>query len=210
MQSLARTQPGTQPIAMPASAGEVLFLEGDPCDHIYELRDGIARGVIVSPDGDRQIAAFFFNGDQIGLPVSDRYRFTAEAVTDLHYVRCSRGSWNEALIRSCRDEGRLLPSICAEQDPILRRGIIIGRSGVLTRVCAFLVSIADRLASDHGGLVLPLPQADIAAYLATTPESVCRAFRQLREMGVISMARRDRLVICDHAELESMAAGNAD
>lgn len=196
---------------MPASAGEILFLEGDPCDHIYELRRGIVRGVIVSSEGDRQIAAFFFAGDQIGLPVSDSYRFTAEAVTDLHYVRHSRGSWNEALIRSCREEGRLLPSISAEQDPILRRGIIIGRSGILTRVCAFLVSIADRLqVEEDGAMRLALPQVDIAAYLATTPESVCRALRRLRQIGVIAMPCRERIAIVDRPLLESIAAGSWD
>ncbi|WP_296676864.1 Crp/Fnr family transcriptional regulator [Novosphingobium sp.] len=194
---------------MPADAGEVLFLEGDACEHVYELRDGIARGVSISPDGERQVTAFFFAGDQIGLPVAHTYRFTAEAVTSLHYVRHSRHRWNEALITSCRDEGRLLPSICAEQDPIFRRGIIIGRNGVLVRICAFLVSIVDRLPQIDGQLDFPLTQLDIAAYLATTPETVCRGFRQLREAGVISMPRRDRMLIRAPARLQAIASGAA-
>jgi len=192
---------------MPADPGEVLFLEGDPCEQVYELRQGIVRGVSNLADGDRQISAFFFAGDQIGLPVSDTYRFTAEAVTSVLYVRHSRLRWHEALIRSCREEGRLLPSICAEQDPIFRRGILIGRNSVLVRIGAFLVSMIDRLPEEDGALVFPLSQVDIAAYLATAPESVCRGFRQLREMGVIAMPRRDRLVIRDRAWLELIASG---
>jgi CRP-like cAMP-binding protein len=194
-------------IAMPADPGETLFLAGDPCEHVYELRQGIVRGVSILADGERQISAFFFAGDQIGLPVSDCYRFTAEAVTNVLYVRHSRLRWHEALIRSCNEEGRLLPSICAEQDPIFRRGIIIGRNSVLVRICAFLVSMIDRLPEVDGALFFPLPQVDIAAYLATAPESVCRGFRQLREMGVIAMPRRDRLVIKDRIWLETIASG---
>lgn len=207
MQSYAKTEISHQTVAMPADPGEMLFLEGDPCEHVYELRRGIVRGVSISMEGERQITAFFFPGDQIGLPVMENYRFTAEAVSDVLYVRHSRLRWHEAFIRSCREEGRLLPSICAEQDPMFRRGIIIGRNGVLTRIAAFLISVIDRLPEADGSLEFPLPQVDIAAYLATAPESVCRGFRQLREMGVISMPRRDRLQIKDRRRLEAIASG---
>jgi CRP-like cAMP-binding protein len=211
MHSLAKLQSGRHEIAMPAKAGEMLFLEGEPCDHVYELRSGIARGISISEEGDRQVTGFFFAGDQIGLPVSQAYRFTAEAVTDLLYVRHSLPRWHEALIRSCREEGRLLPSICAEQDPIFRRGMILGRHGVLVRVCAFLVSIIDRLPVDEDGmLLLPLPQVDIAGYLATSPESVCRVFRHLRERRAMSMLSRDRIVIVDRAAIEAIASGHAE
>ncbi len=199
--------PNALAIGYHADPGEVLFLEGDPSNHVFELRRGIVRGVSNSADGERQISAFFFAGDQIGLPIADTYRFTAEAVAEVAYVRHSATRWHEALLRSCRDEGRLLPSICAEQDPIFRRGIIIGRSGVLVRICAFLISMIDRLPEDDGALVFPLPQVDIAAYLAITPETVCRGFRQLREMGIISMPRRDRLILRDRSRLEAIASG---
>ncbi len=197
----------TLAIGYHAEPGEVLFRDGDPCDHVFELRRGIVRGVSNSVDGERQISAFFFAGDQIGLPISESYRFTAEAVTEVGYVRHAASRWHEALLRSCRDEGRLLPSICAEQDPIFRRGIIIGRNGVLVRICAFLISLIDRLPEEDGALVFPLPQIDIAAYLAITPETTCRGFRQLREMGIISMPRRDRLRLLDRARLEALASG---
>lgn len=207
--NLVSSQTRFREIAMPARAGEMLFLEGNPCDYVYELRQGIARGVRITRDGERQIMAFFFAGDQLGLPISEGYRFTAEAVTDLLYIRHRRQHWHEALIRSCRDDGRLLPAICAEQDPFFRRGNIVGRHGVLIRVCVFLTSIADRLNSDgDGALHLPLPQIDIAAYLATSPESVCRAFRQLREMRVIAMPRRDHVTIIDCGQLATLASGN--
>ncbi len=190
-----------------AEPGEVLFLEGDPSNCVFELRRGIVRGVSNSADGERQIAAFFFAGDQIGLPIADEYRFTAEAVTEVSYVRHSSARWHEALLRSCRDEGKLLPSICAEQDPIFRRGIIIGRSSALVRICAFLISVIDRLPEEDDALVFPLPQVDIAAYLAITPETTCRGFRQLREMGIISMPRRERLILRDRCRLEAIASG---
>lgn len=208
MLSISGTQRQFPAIAMPAKAGETLFLEGDPCEHVYELRSGVARGVSISDEGDRQVTAFFFAGDQIGLPVAPCYRFSAEAVTDLHYCRHSRRRWHEALILSCREDGRLLPSICAEQDPIFRRGMILGRNGVLVKLCAFLASIVDRVPPDElGAPTLPLPQVDIAAYLATSPESVCRALRALREMGAVAMPRHDRIAMIDRDAIQRIASG---
>lgn len=208
----AMYRPASAPIEMPvteriAHAGETLFLEGDPCDYVYELREGIARGVNFMASGERQISAFFFSGDQIGLPLGDRYRYTAEAVTELRYVLHSRSGWNEAFIRNCRDGGKFLQSIGAEQDPIFRRGIVIGRHGLLVRICAFLMVMIDRLPSDGENFVFPLTQSDIGAYLATTPESVCRGFRQLREMGALATPKRDRLRILDREIIESIASG---
>lgn len=207
MLSLKSKPPDSYDQTCQAEAGKLLFLDGTRCDHVFELRQGIVRGVCLSREGERQIAAFFFAGDQIGLPVSRCYRFTAEAVTDLQYVRHSAARWQEDLISTWREQGRLLPSICAEQDPIFRRGIIVGRSGVLVRICAFLISVIDRLAEEDGVLEFPLTQIDLADYLAITPEATCRGFRQLRERRIISVPRRNRLIVQDRAKLAELASG---
>lgn len=197
-------------IALPAMAGKTLFVAGEPCEQVYQLRRGIARAVARSTEGDRQVTAFFFPGDEIGLPISDRYRFSAEAVTDLLYVCRSRHRWYEALMRSCREQGESLPSIVSEQDSMLWRGIILGRHGVASRVSAFLLMIAERLPRiEERWLLFSLPQIDIAAYLAISPESVCRTFRRLREMKLIAMPRRDRLAILDRERLKAVASGAA-
>lgn len=208
MFSLANVPQHYSAIAMPAGPGEVLFREGDPCEHVFELGKGIVRAVTISPEGEQQITGFFFPGDQIGLPVAENYRFSAEAVTAVLYVCHSRLCWYEALIRSCREEGRLPPSICAEQNPAFRRGILIARNCVLARISAFLLSMIDRLPELDGALQFNLPQVDIASYLATAPESVCRGFRQLREMGVIAMPARNRLIIRNQTGLEAIANGS--
>lgn len=189
-----------------APAGTTLFNEGDTCDHVFELHEGVVRGVTHAEDGNRQVTAFFFAGDQIGIPVTADYRYSAEPVTPISYVRHAHGSWCNALIESCRSDGRLLKSIGAEQDPVFRRGILIGRAGALPRVAAFLVSVIDRLAIQYdGGLYFPIPQIDIASYLALTPETVCRSLRKLKTLGMIDMPTHDRLVVYESSRLELAA-----
>jgi CRP-like cAMP-binding protein len=151
------------------------------------------------------VTAFFFAGDQIGIPVTATYRSSAEPVTAVTYYRHPGGRWCDALIESYRHNGRLLASIGAEQDPVFRRGMLIGRNGALPRIAAFLTSIIDRLEPRGAGLNFPLPQIDIAAYLALTPETVCRSLKSLRKMGVIEMPAHDRLIIRDRPLLERAA-----
>lgn len=194
-------------IMMFADAGQALFHDGQPGEQVFELREGIVRGVCISADGNRQIAAFFFAGDQIGLPVAKCYRYTAEAVTDLSYISHSRSQWHEQLSRNYRDDHSLPPSIWAEQDPIFQRGIIVGRNGALVRLCAFLVATFERLSEVGEARSFPFSQVDLADYLASTPETICRSFRQLRESGVIATPARERLIVCDWKRLQALASG---
>ncbi|WP_417622496.1 Crp/Fnr family transcriptional regulator [Parasphingorhabdus sp.] len=188
-----------------AAAGRTLFFEGDECQHVYELCSGIVRGVTLSENGERQVTAFFFANDQIGLPITPNYRYSAEAVTNVTYVRRPCNDWRLALIESCRTDGGMLRSIGAEQDPIYRRGMLLGRQGAMPRVAAFLCNIIDRLPGDRNSFDLPMPQLDIADYLALSPETVCRSLKRLREHRIIEMPTHDLLVVRDRDALERTA-----
>jgi CRP-like cAMP-binding protein len=188
-----------------ADPGHTLFWEGEPCTHVIEVQSGIVRGVSISEEGERHVTAFFFSGDQIGIPVHDSYRYSAEPVTQVHYARYARRQWCAAMADSLRQSGRLLQSIGAEQDPVFRRGMLIGRGSALGRMAAFLTMVVDRLEACGAGVRFPLPQTDIAAYLGLTPETVCRTLRHLRELGIIDMPAHDRLIVRDRAALEHAA-----
>lgn len=204
MQYLSRRAPLGDRILI-AEPGQTLFWEGDPCSHVIEVLSGIVRGVSLSEEGERQVTAFFFTGDQIGIPVRETYRYSAEPVTSVSYIRQPQVQWCEAVADSLRAEGCLLQSIGDEQDPIFRRGMLIGRSGAVSRMAAFLVAIIDRLEPFGPALRFPLPQIDIAAYLALTPETVCRSLKQLRRSGLIEMHSHDQLIVLDRRQLELAA-----
>jgi CRP-like cAMP-binding protein len=189
-------------VLLGANLGQTLFWEGDACANIFELHTGIVRGVSISEDGERQVTAFFFAGDQIGIPVTPTYRYSAEPVTPVSYVRHPHSRWCEAMIENFQRDGRLLQSIRAELDPMFRRGMLIGRSGALSRVSAFLTLTIDRLEPRGDCLHFPLPQIDIAAYLALTPETVCRSLKKLCRTAIIEMPAHDRLIVADRNRLE--------
>nr|WP_161593791.1 cyclic nucleotide-binding domain-containing protein [Parerythrobacter lutipelagi] len=192
---------------MPASAGETLFLEGEPCDHVFEIRKGVARAVSMTHEGDRQILAFFFPGDSIGLPLAQYHRYSVEAATDLVHIRHSTRRWQESLARTCQDDTTILKSVWREEKAFIERGLILGRVGALARLSAFLIVLSRHLPPVHGLRALELPQTDIASYLAASPETICRGLKRLREMQIIAMPRRDRFAIEHPARLELLAEG---
>lgn len=207
MQMLTHNLFDQRTIGMPAACGETLFLEGEPCDHVFEIRKGVARAVSISRDGDRQILAFFFPGDSIGLPLSQHHRYSVEAVTNLLHVRHSSQKWQESLARTCRNDSSILKSVWREEKAFIERGLILGRVGALARLSAFLIMVSKRLPPVHDLCALELPQTDIASYLAASPETICRSLRRLREMKIIVMPRRDRFAIQHPAQLELLAEG---
>lgn len=194
-------------ITMPARDGETMIVKGDPCEQTLEIRSGIARAVSYSREGDRQIMAFFFPGDLLGLPLSNTHRYTVEAVRGLRYVRHSPEQFRLSIpIHGSAHDG--IPSaIWDEEKAFITRGLILGRVGVQARVAAFLAYIARRLPIADGELDFSIPQGDVASYLATSPETVCRILRKLRERRIIAMTRKDRLAILDEYSLDLISEG---
>ena len=190
-------------ISIPADPGETLFVEGDPCDHTLEVRSGIARATLYSSEGDRQIMAFFFPGDLIGLPLSRTHRYSAEAVSSMHYVRHSANGFAAQWTQSGLAADQISRAIWREEQAFITRGLILGRVGVQARLGAFLSYIARRLAGSEGDYDFPIPHGDIASYLATSPETICRTLRRLRE----DMPRKNRLKILDERRLTAIAEG---
>lgn len=195
-------------IVRSARAGETLFVQGEPCANLFELRRGIVRVIEFTAEGDRQIMGFFFPGDFLGLPLAKHHRFSAEAASDLLYVSHCSLSWLSGLVRSREDEERFLAAVCQEERTFMQRGLIMGRVGALARMAAFLVDVIPHLSGTDDVLDFAISQTDIASYLATSPETVCRSLRQLREMRIIAMPRKDRMILQDRELLMLVAEGS--
>ncbi len=192
-------------VSMPAYDGETLFLKGDPCEQTFEIRSGVARAVTYSGEGNRQIMAFFFPGDVIGLPLSEGHRYSAEAVSGLQYVRRSADSFWGRVGEYHRTVQPASRDIWREEKAFIARSMIAGRLGVQSRVAAFLVYLSRRLPRTDGTYEFSIPQSDVASYLATSPETICRTFRVLRDKRIIAMPQKNRLQILDEYRLKEIA-----
>lgn len=192
-------------ISMPARDGETLIVKGDPCEHTLEIRSGIVRAVTYSREGDRQIMAFFFPGELLGLPLASTHRYSAEAITGVRYVRYSPQRFRASFAIHEFASEFVSRAIWHEEEAFITRGLILGRVGVQARIAAFLRYLASRLPRTCGMLEFTIPQGDVASYLATSPETVCRTLRRMRDERIIAMPRKDRLQILDDHRLDFLA-----
>jgi CRP-like cAMP-binding protein len=69
-------------------------------------------------------------------------------------------------------------------------------------VSAFLLLLEKRYGGRRGDIRLPLTRYDLAEYLAVSVETVCRAFSDLQQRGIITLIGIRTVRIVDRDALE--------
>src|SRR5262249_3958201 len=92
----ATTAEGLGGIPVRLSKGESLFEEGEDVDSFYKVASGCLRTARFLSDGRRQIDAFHFEGDIVGLEFGRKHRSVAEAVNAATVVAYRRESLNRS------------------------------------------------------------------------------------------------------------------
>jgi CRP/FNR family transcriptional regulator, anaerobic regulatory protein len=190
-------------------AHQTLFSEGDPADHVYEVRRGTIKLYKLLPDGRRQVTGFLSVGHLLGLAHGRRYLCTAEAVTDAVLSRYQRARFerlvNEIPAFASRIFAITSDELRAAQDQML----LLGRKTADEKMASFLLMMAKRQGEDQDAVHIPMGRGDIADYLGLTTETVSRTFSKFRRERLIRLANPTRVELLDRAGLEQLAAGEA-
>ena len=84
--------------------GQTLFTQEDSADYVFALVAGVVSCSHYLDDGRRQIIAFLFPGDYIGMTTGTRYTYSAEAVTDgIFMFDSANKDWISAS-QACRND----------------------------------------------------------------------------------------------------------
>jgi CRP/FNR family transcriptional regulator, nitrogen fixation regulation protein len=187
--------------------GSQLYGEEEPVNYLFRLVTGVARGYRMTPDGRRQVVAFYVPGDLFGFEVSGEYTFSVEAVSNIK-VRMIKRTVISAI--AARDQSvaeeltsGLVRELRRNQQHVLRLG-----QRAPERVAGFVLEIAARL-SNGGTLDLPMSRRDIADYLGVTIETVSRTLTQLTNMAAIAMFGPRKIAIRDVGLLQRFASDAA-
>jgi len=186
------------------AAGQALFFEGDPAEHVFVIREGSARVFKLLADGRRMITGFLFPSDIVGFADEGRYAYGCEAITGLAACRMPRKRLFEYFGKYPALERRMLEiatnELAATQDQML----LLGRKTALEKLASFLHFLRRRHERRGAGgdlLTLPMSRSDIGDHLGLTTESVSRCFTQLKRRGVIRLHSAHRVAIADHGAL---------
>lgn len=190
-------------------AGEIIYLECDSAQWVYQVVNGTIREFNIMEDGRRQVVDFYSTGEFFGLSEDPSYSHSAEAIQD-SIIRCYP---METYINIITNEPRLAKGLLSTVVQRLHRArermILLGRMGALQKVASFLLNLLKSQGNDND-LHLAMSRQDIADYLGLTIETVCRSFTQLKNEGVIVMNSARELHITNTSRLKAICDGNSE
>lgn len=176
-------------LGRPASLkkGAMLYEEGTPCKYAFMLNTGVLMLERLSMDGRRQVLAFVYPGDFIGIEVSGRHLVSSVALKDatmtsypvkeIDVLARKRPSIDHALKQvTNRILAYALDQIC-----------VLGRMDARQRLMFLFVHLMHRQTlPEPVDIDLPMTRQDIADFLGLTMETISRTLSRLKAEGMIS------------------------
>jgi CRP-like cAMP-binding protein len=181
--------------------GESLFLQDDPVDSVYVLREGWAFLCQDMKDGRRQILDFVLPGDLVGLGVVEAASYGVETLTACSFASYSRGAFFDSIGRQPALGVSLVRMLAAVEARALEHVTSLGRRTARERTAHLLLELVKRLKRADGKvdmktLDLPLMLSHVADALGLASETVCRCLSGLRKDGILVLRER-RLQVLD-------------
>jgi CRP/FNR family transcriptional regulator len=184
------------------AAGQVVMLEGEPCEGLYVVRTGRVRVYKLSPAGREQVLRIIPAGESFNdVPVFDGGPNPASADCldpseigiltkgDVELLLRTRPGFGMAMLRVFARRLRQLTTIVED----------LSFHSVRARLARALLETAQDGASH-------LTQRDLAELAGTAREVAGRELRRMEADGAIAIARRVTRLL-DHGQLERIASG---
>lgn len=162
----------------------------------YSVLSGAAREYIVHGDGRRQIIDILLPGDFFGFTLRTHRWFGAQAVAKDTVVECYPRQRLEVLADTDPSTASEIRARCFQSiERLEEQMLVIGTMTSKEKVHAFLSYFCDRLAAVDDGAAIPISRYDIADTLGISVETVCRAFTELQDRGIITLQGPRRIKI---------------
>lgn len=173
-------------------AGSPVFYEGDESLCVYQVLEGVVRSSKNLSDGRRQILAFGYPGDLIGISHNCKYHNDCDALSDvkLRVYRSNACSTDSNTDPKFCDH--LLKSVTAEMAGMQEHFMMLGKKSAMEKLASFLVVLLDRSAvsqAQNNMIEFPMSRMDIADFLGLTVETISRGFAKLRRDKIISLPK---------------------
>jgi len=168
--------------------GTEIYRADEAAAYLYLLTEGVAQSYRALPSGERQIVAFFWPGDILGLAEGGLYVNSCTALTPCHVYRFATDTLTAFLAAHPDVSASFYVKAVHDLRNAQRQLIMMGRLSVLRRLAAFLIDCAAHEAFyDARGrtLTLPMTRYDIGDYIGTSAEGVTRGLGRLEAMGLV-------------------------
>jgi len=188
---------------------KLLFLRGEPAEHIYLLLEGWVKVYRDTPDGEQTVIGILKPGETVAeaaIFLGRDYPASAEVVSDSRLLEIP----SEALLGLLRADGELAIRMLGTLSQRLRGLVLhieqIQARSTPQRLGDFLLNLSD-VRKGPAVIELPYDKSLIAARLGMKPESLSRALAKLRQHGVTTNGHEIKLenvlslrAYCDSSE----------
>lgn len=190
-----------------------IFSQGDRARDFFLILEGWVKVFRLTPWGEEAVVGLFTRGESFAEPaffLGGVYPASAEAASRLRLLRIDAGRFNTALAEEPGLAAALLGSVVSHTDQLFDEIASLKLLSAPRRLAGFLLRLAPGEAPSASlahpyELGLPYEKALLAGRLGMTPETLSRAFAQLKKLGVL--VRRDRVNISDPPALAAFARG---
>jgi CRP-like cAMP-binding protein len=185
--------------------GQVLNLARCQTDQCFRVQQGAIRVCRPLADGRRQITAFLFPGDWVGLEEVHTLGASIEAVTATEVERFSLQMPAGMSPPSFGNVLALRDMLRSRLAAVQSRLLTLGYKNAREKLASFLLEMSDRLADGGDQFALPMSRHDIADYLCLSSETVCRNFTQFMADGIIALPEPKRIQILRRGSLQFLS-----
>ncbi len=184
-----------------------IYAHNDKARFLYLLIDGVIEADRTLPKGERQIVAFYWPGDILGLADEGVYVNTAITLSPCTVYRFPADRLTKFLVEYPLIQHKFLVKAIHDLRNTQRQLLMMGRLSVLRRLAAFLLDCSAHegyFDAKHRVLTLPMTRYDVADYIGASAEGVTRSFGRLEAMGMLHRLS-PRLLELKTAELKAFA-----
>jgi CRP-like cAMP-binding protein len=179
-----------QAVSVHAAAGETLFLEGEPASGLWMIQSGRVKVYKLNPQGQEHILRIFGDHDSFNdISAFDGGTNPANAA-----ALSDSALWifPTQVIQACiRQDGdfalRVIQVLSGRVRGLIRQIENLTLYSVTVRLARLLISREDDPALSGSGVT----RAALAAHLATTPQTISTALREIELTGAIAFDRHE-------------------
>lgn len=175
--------------------GETLFRSGNPFHHLYIVRAGMFKSIVLDSDGREQVTGFQMTGEMLGLDgiATEVCQSSAIALEDSEVWEIPFGR----LEACCRQDSAMQRAFHRLMSREIQRDyhimLMLGSMSADERLAAFLVNLSQRMVArgySATQFILRMSRREIGSYLGLTLETVSRAFSRFQRDGLLRAALR--------------------
>lgn len=188
-------------------AGGYLLHEEDKVKHVYNVSSGTLSLERLTSDGARQIMAFVYAGDFVGITSGISYSVSGRALTSVSACQWHLKDLECLYVQFPKLEERIYEIASRVVAAMMDQLFVLGRKKAIEKITWFLLFIEtkqNRVDGNNGAFKLPMTRVDIADYLGLTVETVSRVFTKLREAELIALPQAWTVRILDRERLRSV------